>query len=38
MCDIIIEGFYIPLLCQNNNKIKKSEMSIGLKYMFSELY
>jgi len=23
----------MPLLCQNNNRIKKSEMSIGLKSM-----
>jgi hypothetical protein len=34
----MIEGFYMPLLYQNKNRIKKSEMSIGLKFMFSELY
>jgi len=30
MCDIIIEEFYMLLLCQNNNRNKKLEMSIGL--------
>jgi len=27
---IIIEEFYMPLLCRNNNRIKKSEISIWL--------
>jgi hypothetical protein len=26
----MIEGFYMPLLYRNNNRIKKSEISIGL--------
>jgi hypothetical protein len=30
ICDIIIEEFYMSLLCQNDNRIKKSEMSIRL--------
>jgi hypothetical protein len=39
---LVINGnwtnFYMPLLCQNNNMIKKSDMRIGLKPIISELY
>jgi hypothetical protein len=30
--------FYMPLLCRNNNTIKKSKMRIGVKLIISELY
>jgi hypothetical protein len=32
------ELIYTPLLCRNRNRIKKSEMRIGLKPIISKLY